>query len=409
MSKLQEKQQEVIKLRTEIKTIFDAKPDRDFTDDEFTRIKTLSDALAPLAEELDRLNAIEVQAKQNEEEHERLTRPMGIVHPSGTTKAQQVTPEFKHPREVIAESDGFKYLESTGFKVSGRTPTLYTFPQNAEGKTLVDLSVISPANVRESIEPYARDTRTVRDLMSGGTTTANTIEYYTVTTPANAAAPVAEGAAKPEAALGFTLTSDSARKIAVWIPVTDEALRDNTGMDGLIRGELLADLRLTEEEQIINGSGTAPALRGILNRTGVQTQAKGADSVPVAIFKAINKVRNTGFAEPSGLVMHPNDFQDLVLLQDTTGRFLFLDSITQGFPERIFGLAIRITSTGIPENTALVGDFRRARVDQRDPVTVVASTEHSTYFTENKVAILAEERLLMQVRRPSAFATITGI
>jgi HK97 family phage major capsid protein len=67
-------------------------------------------------------------------------------------------------------------------------------------------------------------------------------------------------------------------------------------------------------------------------------------------------------------------------------------------------------TTGITEGTGLVGAFRPyAEVLRREGITITLSTEHSTYFVENKVAILAEERLALAVYRPSAFATVTGI
>jgi HK97 family phage major capsid protein len=72
-------------------------------------------------------------------------------------------------------------------------------------------------------------------------------------------------------------------------------------------------------------------------------------------------------------------------------------------------LPVRQT-TAMTENTGLVGAFRPyAQVTRREGIQITLSTEHSTYFVENKVAILAEERLALEVYRPSAFATVTSI
>lgn len=77
--------------------------------------------------------------------------------------------------------------------------------------------------------------------------------------------------------------------------------------------------------------------------------------------------------------------------------------------ERIWGLQVRVTPM-IAEGTALVGAFRpHAQVFRKGGIRVVASTEHDTYFTENKVAILAEERLTLAVYRPLAFCKVTGL
>lgn len=76
---------------------------------------------------------------------------------------------------------------------------------------------------------------------------------------------------------------------------------------------------------------------------------------------------------------------------------------------RLWGLDIRVTSE-MTAGTALVGAFRPyAQLFRRGGITVTMSTEHSTFFVENKVLIQAEERVLLAVYRPVAFCTITGV
>jgi HK97 family phage major capsid protein len=108
------------------------------------------------------------------------------------------------------------------------------------------------------------------------------------------------------------------------------------------------------------------------------------------------------------VVIHPNDWQDIRLLRTADGIYIWGNPSETGV-DRIWGLPVRKT-TGITENTALVGAFRPfAEVRRRAGITVTISTEHSTFFVENKVMIQVEERLGLAVYRESAFCTVTGI
>jgi HK97 family phage major capsid protein len=306
--------------------------------------------------------------------------------------------------EILEASDSFKAFRA------GRTKGFTVELADVEAKTLLTLSDITPvADRRAGILTSALPYRSVSDLMLDGQTDGNTLEYYEETTFTNNAAEVAEGASKPESALDFTLRTDAVRKIATWIPVTDEVLADNAQLRSYIEERLRFMVIKRREQQLLTGDGTAPNISGILDRSGIQTQAKGADPTFDAIMKAMTLVRWTADAEPTGLVMHPNDWQDLILTRTADGVYILGNPGETMASMQLWGLDVRVVPA-MTENTALVGAFRPyAQVFRRGGLTVTASTEHSTYFIENKVAILAEERLGLAVYRPAAFATVTGI
>jgi HK97 family phage major capsid protein len=367
-------------------------------------LKRRMDEINELGVEFDRLALLEEQRKNNDLEYKRLNQPAGGMHfPNGG--GDGAPRKVKGLRELLAESKQYKALiRGEAREASIEIPAL-------DFKTLVTLSTISPQNDRRGMVDMALEERTVADLMLQGETDRGTIEYYEETTFTNAAAEVAEGSAKAESAVGFTLRTETVRKIAHWIPATDESLADVPMLESQIRGRLAFGVRRREEQQLLTGDGTAPNISGILDRSGLQTQAKGADPTPDAVYKAMQLVRGSagaGFAEPTGVIFHPNDWTAIKLLRTTDGIYIW-GSPAEEAADRIWGLAVRQT-TGMTENTALVGAFRpHAEVLRRTGITVTLSTEHGTYFIENKVAILAEERLALAVYRPSAFCTVTGI
>jgi HK97 family phage major capsid protein len=106
------------------------------------------------------------------------------------------------------------------------------------------------------------------------------------TTFTNAAAAVLEAGTKPESTLVFAAATSAVQKIAHWIPVTEEMLEDYAQTRSIIDARLRLGLDLTEEDQLLNGSGVAPNLLGLMNLPGLTAaQAAGADSNVDAIFK----------------------------------------------------------------------------------------------------------------------------
>ena len=352
--------------------------------------------------EYDRLKRIETEMKAAVGEYHFDRTP--VNSPPFFGGERDLVPHAPNLKKMLMDSPEFKTLRERG------TGTAKL--EIPEYKTLIQLSTISPANDRRGIVNMRLEERTVIDMVGESQANSATIEWYEETTVTNAAAPTTEGSAKPEAALAWTLRTTPITTVAVWIPVTVQALQDNDFLESEIRNRLVFMVQRTEEAQVLNGTGSAPAIRGILQTSGIQTQALGGDPVPTAIFKAMGKIRGSGgsgFLEPDGIVMHPNDVVEFMTLQTTDGAYL-MQAILQQTPDiRLWGMPIRQT-TGITEGTALVGAFAQsAEVYRRGGLSVAASTEHSTYFTENKVAIRAESRIGLAVMIPTGFCTVTGI
>jgi HK97 family phage major capsid protein len=419
MPSLAELREEMAAKSAELHEVFvQAGPDLDMdkvrvihgtTDEKAAWIKQRNDELSRLGIEKDRLESLETIGRLNERTHQDLNAPVDRpALPGSKQAAEDYGRQVLRNRGVsglIKEHKGWQeFVKGLRRDVSIDLPIV-------DFKALITLSNINSQAARQGPVDMALEERTVGDLMAQGATDRNTIEYYEETTLTNAAATVAEGGTKPESALGWTLRTESVRKIATFIPATRESLDDVAFLEATIRNRLAFMVRRAEETQLLSGDGVAPNILGLLNRSGIQTQAKGAEPTPDAIYKGMQKVRGaggSGFAEPTGVVLHPNDWTDIKLLRTADGIYIWGNPSEEG-PDRIWGLPVRQT-TAMPENTGLVGAFRPyAEVIRREGITVTLSTEHSTYFVENKVAILAEERLALAVYRPSAFSTVTGI
>jgi HK97 family phage major capsid protein len=294
--------------------------------------------------------------------------------------------------------------------MAGGAPGTVQFTLPVEAKTLVTLADHYPPADRQRTTGMAAYYGDVEDLFAPGSTSSSNIEYFIQTTNTTNAAFVAEGSAATDSAYVWTKTTDEVEEIQAWIPVTRAFFTDNDGMQSVVTGRLQYELQAEVNQQILSGTGTTPQLWGAFIRVGFQTQAKAADPAFDAVGKAILKVQVTGDAIPDAIVFHPTDWWNLKLTRTTDGIYILGNPGDSGNAFQLWGLPVRL-STGIgAAGTAGVGAFRQyAQIFNNGGVLVEASTEHSTYFTERKIAIAVSRRMSLASYRPSAFATVTGL
>lgn len=311
-------------------------------------------------------------------------------------------------RQASKASFGELFTKSAAFAKAGHSQLTEL---DTDLKTLFETGTgWAPETTRTGrVVDFATRPIQVVDIIPSTTTSQNAVVYMEETTFTNNAVEKAEGAAFGEAALALTEKSSSVRKIPVFIPVTDEQLEDEPQVQGYLNNRLPFMIRQRLDSQLLVGDGTAPNLRGILNVVGIQTQAKGADPVPDAVYKAIVKTRTgTGQAMPNAAIFNPLDWQDVRLLRTADGLYIWGNPSDAG-PMRIWGLQV-VEAQALTENTGLVGDFANfSELAVRRGIDVQVSNSHGTFFAEGKQAVRADMRAAFVVYRPAAFCTVTGI
>ncbi len=247
---------------------------------------------------------------------------------------------------------------------------------------------------------------TVRDLLTPGRTSSNSVQYVKETGYTNAAATVSEttGPIKPQSDIKFDVVASNVTTIAHWVLATRQILDDVPMLQSYIDGRLRYGLALVEENQLLNGSGTGTDLAGIY------TQAT-AFNPPITIPATVTRIDvlrlamlQTALSElmSTGVVLHPADWAAIELLKDGQGQFIVGNP--QGtITPTLWGQPV-VSTQSMATGKFLTGAFQLgAQIFDRMDAVVEISTEDDQNFRKNLVTVLAEERLALAVYRPEAF------
>jgi HK97 family phage major capsid protein len=238
-------------------------------------------------------------------------------------------------------------------------------------------------------------------------TASNAIEFTRENVFTNAAAETAEGAAKPESSLTWTLVNMPVSTVAHWIKISRQLASDNRALAAYVDSRMRYGVNLKVEMQLGAGDGTAPNISGILH-SGNFTAHGFADAAlgsTLKKFVLIRRVLAAAYAAgypADAIVLNPTDWaiMEIELMTVAAGQTLY--SVSDGGVPRLFGVPV-VQSIGMTAGSFAAGAFGQAyMVHNREGVVVEMSDSDSDNFTKNLVTIRAERRLALATERPAA-------
>ena len=331
---------------------------------------------------------------------------------------------------MLIESDEFKSMQAAKGATMANPFELEAFNLPAMGRKDVYNDMVSdgtPVNPQgfgsvqfDPIVPRGHRVVRVRDLFPNVATNANLIDFFRVTGfvaggEGGNAASVADYASsdfglKPQSSMEFSSAQAPVRTIAHWEAAHRNALSDTPQLQGIIDNELLYGLALEEDRQILDGSGTDDELEGILQTSGTQAYSQGGDELKVeSLRRAATKAIIANYPA-TGYVLHPYDWEDIELTRASDGgdgQFIVVTNVAIGAGTQVWRQPV-VETPAIAQGTFLTGAFGLgAQVYDRQQANVRIAEQHSDFFVRNAVAVLAEQRIALAVKRPESFVVGT--
>jgi HK97 family phage major capsid protein len=249
---------------------------------------------------------------------------------------------------------------------------------------------------------------TLETLLPSTPTSSNAIEFTKEASFTNAAAEAAEGAAKAESALTWTLVNMPVSTVAHWIKISRQLSLDAPALASYVNARMVYGVNRRVETQLAVGNGTSPNINGMFN-AGNFTAHGYADAALGTILKKFVLIRKimadlviAGYA-PDAILLNPADFAQMEVDQIQAGtsnvvRF----NINAAGQQTLFGLPV-YQSVGVTADNVAVGAFAQAyMVYNREGVVVDLSESDSDNFTKNLITVRAERRLALATEVPAA-------
>jgi HK97 family phage major capsid protein len=309
------------------------------------------------------------------------------------------------PEPKLIEGWGDQFVKSDMYKAfaGGNAQKARVEVKN----TLTGSDTVVAPDRKPGIVPGAFQPLTIESLYRHVPTSSNAIEFTKEASFTNNAAEAAEGAAKAESALTFSLVNMPISTVAHWIKISRQLAADNAALAAYVDLRMRYGVNRKVETQLVAGDGTAPNISGFLD-TGNFTAHGYADASLgstlkklVLIRKIIGDLQAAGYT-PNAIVLNPADWATIEIDLFTTAAGQIRVNVNAAGVPTLFGLPIT-ASVGMTADNVAVGAFGdHGTIYDREGVIVEMSDSDSDNFTKNLITLRAERRLALASEVPAA-------
>jgi HK97 family phage major capsid protein len=317
------------------------------------------------------------------------------------------TPEISLEEELKSNEDVARLLKNRSGRASFTVKSNRFERKTTISDTAVGFSASGVLGIDRitGITLEARQVLRLRDMLYARPTNLALVDFVKVSTAPAAGTMTAEANAITENAVTFVTASEKVRTIATFIPATKQVLDDFTELAGYINGSLPYYVNLEEELQMLSGDATGENLHGLIPQAAAYdtTLHVVGDNYIDQLGHAITQIAKAKELDPSFIVLNVADWWKIRLLKDAYGRYILGDPQSVARPS-LWGLDV-VPTTSMTVGSFLVGTGAAPAAEIRDrmEMQVEISTEHADFFQKNLIAIRAEKRVALVVKRPNAF------
>jgi len=243
---------------------------------------------------------------------------------------------------------------------------------------------------------------TIRELFTQIPVTSNLVNSLREASFTNAAAEVAQAAAKPESSATFEQYNVPITTVAHWIKVSNQLLADAPAIVAYIDTRARDGLAQRIDAQLLNGNGTPPNVSGLTDSGNFTAYTATASDL---LVDAINRAKWALWATgntPDTVIVNPADWGAMERTREGTGTGMYLYGApgSNGMMNP-FGMRI-VISNNMAAGKFLVGAISSSTALYVRQGATVEMGYVNDDFTKNLVTIRVEERLGLGVERPSA-------
>jgi len=241
----------------------------------------------------------------------------------------------------------------------------------------------------------------IRDLLMPGQTDKQVIQYWREVGFTNAADWVTENTRKPQSDAQFEFAEANVRTLAHFVKATNQILSDVPQLRSYIDFRLRWGIKDVENAALLNGSGTGQSIEGLNTvATAYDTSANKSGDTMIDILSHAYTQAELAYYPSDWTILHPRDWESITLQKDGEGRYIWANPGSV-LGKQIWGRRV-VTTAAQDEGTFTVGARMASQIFDREDITVQIATENEDDFVNNRVTVLAEERLAVCHYRPEA-------